>query len=354
MALEPSLQENNSHRWLDARDAAAVHRRLAQLGWLHPGERLQQIAPAGEGNMNLTCRVQTDQRSFILKQSRPWVEKYPQIPAPADRALRERDFYQFTRSIQPVADVMPQLLGWDEQARLLMFEDLGPAADCTFVYDGEPFREDHLTQLACFLAALHDHTAGADDRSLTNRPMRELNHEHIFRIPWQPCAVADMRIDLDAFEPGLSAAAADLQRRNELQDRAAALGRRYLADGPHLVHGDFFPGSFLDTGDHLAMIDTEFAYFGDAEFDLGVLIAHLALSRQPGADAARLLDSYQSQVQHTQPDHDRLSRYAACEVIRRLIGVAQLPIAPSTDWRTALLYRSGDTLQTSCWETLFT
>ena len=39
-------------------------------------------------------RVQTAERSFILKQSRPWVEKYPAIPAPEERVLVEAAFYE--------------------------------------------------------------------------------------------------------------------------------------------------------------------------------------------------------------------------------------------------------------------
>ena len=43
--------------------------------------------------MNCTLRVTTTRRSFILKQARPWVEKYPQIAAPVERARVEAAFY---------------------------------------------------------------------------------------------------------------------------------------------------------------------------------------------------------------------------------------------------------------------
>ena len=46
------------------------------------------IARAGAGNMNLALRVTTrDGRSLILKQGRPWVEKYAHIPAPFERTI---------------------------------------------------------------------------------------------------------------------------------------------------------------------------------------------------------------------------------------------------------------------------
>ena len=37
--------------------------------------------------------------------------------------------------------------------------------------------------------------------------------------------------------------------------RVAALGARYLEDGETLVHGDYFPGSWVRTGAGVAVID---------------------------------------------------------------------------------------------------
>ncbi|MBK8314154.1 MAG: hypothetical protein IPL01_09085 [Acidobacteria bacterium] len=61
-------------------------------GWLNTDERVISAGKAGEGNMNYTLRVETSDRSFILKQARPWVEKYPQVSAPWDRAIVEGSF----------------------------------------------------------------------------------------------------------------------------------------------------------------------------------------------------------------------------------------------------------------------
>ena len=43
--------------------------------WLNSEENITTIEKPGEGNMNVVLRVVTDQRSFILKQSRPYVQK---------------------------------------------------------------------------------------------------------------------------------------------------------------------------------------------------------------------------------------------------------------------------------------
>jgi 5-methylthioribose kinase len=47
--------------------------------------------------MNCVLRIETA-RSFIIKQSRGYVEKYPQIAAPAERVLTEGATKKIARS----------------------------------------------------------------------------------------------------------------------------------------------------------------------------------------------------------------------------------------------------------------
>lgn len=67
-----------------------------------------------------------------------------------------------------------------------------------------------------------------------------LNHAHIFDLPFR----ADNGFDLEAICPGLTALARDIQANHPLVDRAKSIGESaYLAPGPVLTHGDFYPGS---------------------------------------------------------------------------------------------------------------
>jgi len=65
---------------------------LKQEKWLEDNETIVSMSKPGEGNMNCVLRIETETRSFIIKQSRGYVEKYPQIPAPATRVLNEGAF----------------------------------------------------------------------------------------------------------------------------------------------------------------------------------------------------------------------------------------------------------------------
>ena len=295
--------------------------------------------------MNLTLRVETDRRSFVVKQSRPWVEKYDEIPAPWDRCLFECRFYELASELPGVADRMPQLLCADPEARVLVLEDLVDARDLTSLYRGDSLTGAETDALADYLLRLHGGTTrSAKLAQLANREMRSLNHEHIFRIP----LADDNGLDLDAFAPGLAAAAAELRRDARYRKLVEKTGARYLSDGDCLVHGDYFPGSWLRTRDGLRVIDPEFAFPGDPEVDVGCVLAHLALAGQPISCARRLRRRYES---NGDPKLDPiwLARYASAEVMRRLIGVAQLPLPDcrSSDpgFRPALLERSTQAMQ---------
>ncbi len=97
---------------------------LRQRAWLDRGESVTAADIAGQGNMNYIVRVTTNLRTFILKQSRPWVEKYSDIAAPFDRALVEAEFYRLVSGTS-AAEFMPKLYWVDDASRILCLEDLG-------------------------------------------------------------------------------------------------------------------------------------------------------------------------------------------------------------------------------------
>jgi 5-methylthioribose kinase len=322
--------------WLDPGRLDAIRDFLAARRWLECDELLLVCEKAGEGNMNLTLRVRTTRRTFILKQARPWVEKYDAIAAPWDRMLFEQRFYERVRALPEVASRMPRFLAADPAARAVLLEYLPGASDCTGIYGGKTMTEGEVRELAVYLRALHDGTHGAVDLAeFANRAMRALNHDHIFVIPLAP----EHGLPLEGYERGLDAAAASLKADRDYVTKVREAGARYLGDGPCLVHGDFFPGSWLRSAGGLRVIDPEFCFAGSPEFDLGCAVAHLVLGRQPAASIRFFLAAYTNGAARGY-DAPWVARYAAAEIMRRLIGVAQLPIPASTGVRAELLERS--------------
>ena len=332
MTKESFVLDHPELPYLDAAEPKALQAYLVSTKRLTPGEYVKQVARAGEGNMNCVVRVTTNRKSFILKQSRPWVEKYPQIAAPWDRALAEVRFYAAIADTPGVASMMPRVLWSDDAARLLALEDLGEAADFFPLYRGDIHLSDEtMRALLAYLSALHAiPLTPAQQAALANREMRALNHAHIFDLPLR----ADNGFPLESFTPGLGAVAVSLQQDRAYVAAVHDLGRRYLADGSTLLHGDFFPGSFLRVPTGLRIIDPEFGFAGEAEFDLGVLLAHLHLARQPATLVARACSLYRPAGKFS----IALARqFAGVEIMRRLIGIAQLPLAADLDEKRRLL-----------------
>ena len=78
------------------------------------------------------------------------MEKYPQIEAPAERVLREGEFYELVETRGTVARMMPRLQGFSLKSLMLKLEDLGPAEDYTWMYRGDAIAVqdiDHLVAI---------------------------------------------------------------------------------------------------------------------------------------------------------------------------------------------------------------
>ena len=306
--------------------AADVERHLRGLGWLQPDEHVEGMAPAGAGNMNRTLRVRLRERSIVLKQSVPFVAKYPHIAAPVERIEVEAAFYRAAASPPALSMRLPTVLGFDARSRLLCLEDLGEGGDFTDVYRGAALGPGHVTALLHWLGVLHAKRFDeAEWLVLENRAMRRLNFAHIFEIPLGETSA----LDLDAVTPGLEALRRELAGDANLTGKVRALGEIYLGGGAHesprtLLHGDFYPGSWLhDARMGVRIIDPEFAFFGPPELDLGVLLAHLSFAGLGQAELVRAVMSYNRPRGFSQ---SLALGFAGVEVIRRLLGVAQLPL----------------------------
>lgn len=294
---------------------------LQDKGWLKPDERIVSLTKPGEGNMNYVLRVHTGERTFIIKQSRPYVEKYPQIPAPADRMQTEGAFYRRIQSVPHLASGMPAFLGLDPVNNIVLLEDLGDSRDFTFLYQsGQQLQTDELEVLTSFLKELHqNYRLEGGDAEFVNREMRELNHEHIFHYPY----LEENGFNLDTVTPGLQQYSMKFKQDNALKARILGAGKIYLEAGDFLLHGDFYPGSWLQTSKGVKVIDPEFTFYGPGEFDLGVFKAHLILSGHEANTWSHIEKIYTG---YESLDVSLLNRFAGIEIMRRLIGLAQLPL----------------------------
>jgi 5-methylthioribose kinase len=317
---------------LNANEPQQLATHLKQLGWLEQSEVIVTLSTPGQGNMNCVLRIETETRSFIVKQSRDYVEKYPQVAAPANRALVEGAFYNKIAAEPKVQAMMPVLLGTDMDNNLIALQDLGKSNDFTKLYNlEEQIYEGQLDQLVSYIDHLHhDFQKVYVDEELINTEMRTLNYEHIFEYPFK----VENGFDLDVVQNGLQAAAMPFKKDAELKQNIARLGSLYLSKGKYLLHGDFYPGSWLKTENGIKVIDPEFCFYGLREFDLGVFLAHLYLTNQEDDTIDYVKQNYRS---FKELNLTILNGFIGTEIMRRLIGLAQLPVKMELSKKVALL-----------------
>lgn len=301
--------------------------------WLDADESITKVEKPGEGNMNFTLRVYTSSgRTFIIKQSRAYVEKYPSIAAPENRAIIEGKFYEFTQENEKLRHKMPQLLGLDEVNNIIITQDLGASSDLTNLYQlDQHISVEDIISISQYLSELHGaFKTQTPDEIFRNRAMRALNHEHIFNYP----LMEDNGFDLNNVLDGLQEAAMVYKTDENLKAVVRELGEVYLADGSYLLHGDYYLGSFLKTNNGVRIIDPEFCFYGRAEFDLGVLIAHLKMSEQSNEIIEAAIRNYKKADDF---DEKLFGQFTGIEIMRRIIGLAQLPLTLSLEKRVTLL-----------------
>lgn len=297
---------------------------LTALNWLQD-ENIQKVESPGEGNMNVLMRVVTDKRTFILKQSRAYVRKYPDVAAPIERIDAEHEFYLAIRGANIEAHT-PRVLAYAPAHYLMMMEDLGAGEDMTQIYSECDVAVEDVTCLLTILAHIHKQKV-PDDFPL-NLALRKLNHAHLFVLPY----MLDNGFQLDDVQQGLQALSMPYKTDKTLYAIIDKLGQHYLSQGTTLLHGDYYPGSWMKAKGQLYIMDPEFCFVGAKEYDVGVMAAHLIMTTGEHTWLNTVCATYANKL-----DEQLVYQYAGMEILRRLIGLAQLPLKRTIEEKAALL-----------------
>lgn len=296
---------------------------LTDLGWIKD-EVVKQVTVPGEGNMNVVLRVQTDQGSFILKQSRSFVNKYPTLEAPIERIGTEYKFYQ---ALGPnLGQTVPQVLAYSEHHHLLMLSDLGDCNDLSTLYNEREISNTQIESLVATLCQIH--VSQIPEAYPDNLALRQLNNQHIFQLPF----MESNGFDLDNVQEGLQELSMPYKANAKLKTTVNELGKCYLSRGSTLLHGDYYPGSWMQSEDNIYVIDPEFSFAGPAEFDLGVMGAHLIMITSDVENLEVVKGCYQGDI-----DEVLINQFTGVEIMRRLIGLAQLPLERTLSEKAALM-----------------
>jgi len=313
--------------WLNDELNTEIEHYLKDQGYLMPDEAIVKYEKAGEGNMNLVVRITTDVGKVIVKQSRPYVNKFPQIAAPLNRIIIERQYYLAIKNNSILKKYTPEIFDFDDENYTLLMEDLGQGSDYLGLYTGHiNISDKELFLLLDYIICLH---GLKNSKFPDNDEMKALNHQHIFIYPF----LEENGFNLDSIQPGLQQISLTYKKDESLKSEINRIGIRYLQKGKSLLHGDYYPGSWLAVNKKVRVIDPEFAFIGDQEFDLGVMMANLYMA---AVDESRIEECINYYHSRSRLDHELLSKYIGVEILRRVIGLAQLPLRQDLNFKSAL------------------
>ncbi len=299
---------------------------LRALGFVGPDEAVS-VEKAGDGNINWVRRARlADGRSWVVKQARPTLERFPQYRADPRRIVFEARYFELASELahEPGrAGICPEILHFDERERVLILEDLGDAERLDQRLERGFDARATGEALAAFLAAVH---AATTDPGLVvrfdNDGMRRLHGDHIFALPFEENDFG-LAAEVEARAVGL--------KTPDFRVLAQDAYDRYLEPRGALVHGDVQAGNVLLPPGGPKLLDAEIAHVGDPAFDLGTLVAHLALPAVARGAVAEALpaveatwNAYLAERGAAAPAFSEVARYAGLEVLRRTVGAARV------------------------------
>ncbi|MGH6903981.1 MAG: phosphotransferase [Geminicoccaceae bacterium] len=239
-----------------ARDEAAqaeVTLALGRLGLLHAGETPRFSRLAGGVSSDI-WRVDLARGPVCVKRALPKLRVEQDWFAPVERNAYEAAWMRRAAAVAPEA--VPELLGQDEAAGVLVMAYLDPADHHLWKSDLRDGHADPDVARSVGNRLVRIHAATANDRAVA----AAFATDQIFH---------DIRL-----EPYLLASArAHPDRAAALEALAAATARTRRA----LVHGDVSPKNILIGPNGPIFLDAECAWYGDPAFDLAFCLNHLLL-----------------------------------------------------------------------------
>jgi thiamine kinase-like enzyme len=259
---------------------------LRECGWIGPGPA--HIEPLGGGVSNVVLRVVSDERTFVIKQSRPQLRTRDPWFSDLARIYREQEVMQVLWPLLP--GVVPEVLFVNRE---------------NYVYAMSEAPKDAISWKSELLS-------GSIDLALGEAAGRVLAGIHgasaqapEFRTHFSDLTVYD-QLRIDPFYRRVQ------ERRPEVADAVGGIIEQMLTVKEALCHGDYTPKNFLvhsvvsrdaessersaganpalrseDSASRLTidrggqsrftLVDYETAHFGDPTMDLGMFTAHIML-----------------------------------------------------------------------------
>jgi 5-methylthioribose kinase len=293
---------------------------LRQRGWISGTARIE---PLGGGVSNAVLRVETPERRFVLKQSRPQLRTRDAWFSDLERVYREQEVMQVLAPLLPPHTV-PEVLFTDRANYVFAMQH---APDGAKVWK-QQLLDGHIDfavgeHAGRILGRIHEATAR--DRRLIE--------------PFVDRAVF-VQLRVEPFYHRIQ------ERRPEVADAIAPLIDRLMSAQDALCHGDYSPKNILTHEHGFTLVDYETAHLGDPTMDLGFCLSHLLLKAVKRAHdrqrhfelTRRFWQGYTAETTFL-PNAELQTRgieHCAVCLLARIDGTSPVEYLPEEDKRTAV------------------
>ncbi len=260
---------------------AAVTQRLGEkaASW--------QVREVGDGNLNLVFIVESPQGAVIVKQALPYVRLVGDSwPLPLSRSFFE--YHALTRQSTRAPGTVPDIYHFDEAQALIVMQFLTPHHILRHSLQQGIRHEGLGSMLGKFCA---DTLFKGSDFSMEAEERKQ--DVALFAGNAALCDITESLVFTDPFfnapmnrhtSPQLDEQVARLRSDVPAKLAAQAMKQAFCSRAETLLHGDLHTGSIMVYEEDAKVIDPEFALYGPAGFDVGMLIANfiMAWCAQPG------------------------------------------------------------------------
>lgn len=225
---------------------------LRQRGWIGAGSARVELL--GWGVSNAVLRVETAERTFVLKQSRPQLRTRDAWFSNIDRVYREQEVMQVLHPLLP-APTVPEVFFSDRDNYVFAMSH-APA-------EARVWKET-------LLAGQVDLAVGERAGFILGRMHEATAQDPAVIEPFRDHTVF-VQLRVEPFYRRIQ------ERRPEVADAVEPIVQRLLTLKEALCHGDYSPKNILTHDQGFTLVDYETAHYGDPTMDLGFFLSHLML-----------------------------------------------------------------------------
>jgi len=294
---------------------------LRQRGWIGLGPA--RVEPLGWGVSNAVLRVETPERTFVLKQSRPQLRTRDAWFSDINRVYREQEVMRMLYPLLPPVTV-PEVLFTDRE---------------NYVFAMSQAPAESRVWKETLLAGQVDLAIGERAGMILGRMHESTARDTTLVEPFRDHTVFD-QLRIDPFYRRIQ------ERRPEVAVAVQPIIDRMVSLKEALCHGDYSPKNILTHDQGFTLVDYETAHFGDPTMDLGFFLSHLILKavkhhtiRRQYLDLTRAFgEAYVREVSFRPVEELRargIEHFAVC-ALARIDGTSPVDYLPEEPKREAV------------------